>query len=236
MLNRALLIAAFLVASYFLIRWLRRSAWSRRISPLLIVVGVFVTLTLLAIRGGAEIAIPLLAVFAPLAWRWLKRSPAPSGGTHQNRSTIQTHFLSITFDETTGSISGMVRQGRFAGYRLQDLKPQVYITFWQECQADPQSLAVFEAYLDQQTGRQWREQWRNSTSSPQTQENLADRPMTEAEAYAVLGLPVGASRDAIQAAYRRLMQRLHPDQGGNDYLAACLNRARALLLENKKMI
>lgn len=234
MLNRALLIVAFLVASYFFIRWLRRSAWSRRISPLLIVAGVFVILTLLAIRGGAEIAIPLLAVFVPLAWRWLKRSPYPLGGTDQNRSTIQTRFLSITFDETTGSISGLVRQGRFAGCRLQDLQPQAYTAFWQECQADPQSLAIFEAYLDQQIGRQWREQWGASTSSRQTQVNLADRPMTAAEAYAVLGLPSGASRDAIQAAYRRLMQRLHPDQGGNDYLAACLNRARAVLLEERR--
>ena len=56
--------------------------------------------------------------------------------------------------------------------------------------------------------------------------------MDRAEAYAMLGLPVGASRAEVQAAYRRLIQRLHPDQGGSAYLAACLNRARDLLRAN----
>lgn len=54
--------------------------------------------------------------------------------------------------------------------------------------------------------------------------------MSRSEAYAILGLPIGANQDEIQAAYRRLIQRLHPDQGGSAYLAACLNRARDVLL------
>ncbi|MCC7220367.1 MAG: DnaJ domain-containing protein, partial [Candidatus Contendobacter sp.] len=51
-----------------------------------------------------------------------------------------------------------------------------------------------------------------------------------AEAYEILGLSPDASQDQIQAAYRRLMQRLHPDHGGSAYLAARLNQARQVLL------
>ncbi|MEZ5577891.1 MAG: DnaJ domain-containing protein, partial [Candidatus Competibacteraceae bacterium] len=54
--------------------------------------------------------------------------------------------------------------------------------------------------------------------------------MDRAEAYRVLGLQSGAGRDEIQAAYRRLIQRVHPDQGGSSDLAARINLARDVLL------
>ncbi|MFZ5654167.1 MAG: hypothetical protein ACOY42_07200, partial [Pseudomonadota bacterium] len=59
-----------------------------------------------------------------------------------------------------------------------------------------------------------------------------DRP-DEDEAWRILGLEPGASREDILRAHKRLMQRLHPDRGGNDYLAAKVNAARDLLLERR---
>lgn len=50
------------------------------------------------------------------------------------------------------------------------------------------------------------------------------------EAYQILGLQPNASDEEIQAAYRRLIQRVHPDQGGSAYLAVRLNQARKVLL------
>ncbi len=55
-------------------------------------------------------------------------------------------------------------------------------------------------------------------------------PMSREEALEVLGLDDGASREEIKKAYRRLMDGLHPDHGGSDYLAAKINQARDILL------
>jgi len=54
--------------------------------------------------------------------------------------------------------------------------------------------------------------------------------MNRVEAYQVLGLQPNAGYEEIQAAYRRLIQRVHPDQGGSAYLAVRLNQARKTLI------
>lgn len=56
-------------------------------------------------------------------------------------------------------------------------------------------------------------------------------PMTEAEARAILGVPPSATPQDIQSAWRRLMGRAHPDQGGTEGLAARVNAARDRLLK-----
>jgi DnaJ-domain-containing protein 1 len=86
---------------------------------------------------------------------------------------------------------------------------------------------VLEAYLDRM-----HPEWRDSfgADGPGTGRQAADGIMTEHEALEILGLEAGASRDEIIAAHRRLMQKLHPDRGGSDYLAAQINAAKDFLL------
>lgn len=55
--------------------------------------------------------------------------------------------------------------------------------------------------------------------------------MTEAEARSILGVGAGASKQDINAAWRRLMGRAHPDQGGTEGLASRVNAARDRLLK-----
>ena len=62
-------------------------------------------------------------------------------------------------------------------------------------------------------------------SAPAKHETLGD-----VEARSILGVGVDATPEAINAAWRRLMGRAHPDQGGTEGLAARLNAARDRLL------
>ena len=55
--------------------------------------------------------------------------------------------------------------------------------------------------------------------------------LSDSEARAILGVDRNADDAAIQAAYRRLMTRAHPDTGGTEGLAERLNAARDRLLK-----
>ena len=54
--------------------------------------------------------------------------------------------------------------------------------------------------------------------------------MSRNEALKILGLNSGANREQVIDAHRRLIQKLHPDRGGSDYLASKINQAKDLLL------
>jgi DnaJ homolog subfamily C member 19 len=54
--------------------------------------------------------------------------------------------------------------------------------------------------------------------------------MSRGEALEILGLKEGASGEEIIAAHKKLMQRVHPDRGGSNHLAAKVNQAKARLI------
>ncbi len=58
-----------------------------------------------------------------------------------------------------------------------------------------------------------------------------DGPMTYKRALEIMELSEGATEREINAAHKRLIQRVHPDLGGSNFFAKQLNAARDVLLE-----
>jgi hypothetical protein len=75
--------------------------------------------------------------------------------------------------------------------------------------------------------RYWQTLWRSPPLRGSRNETAG---IGREEAYEILGLQPGATKEQIKAAHRRLMQRVHPDHGGSDYLAVRVNQAKDLLL------
>jgi len=155
--------------------------------------------------------------------RWRRRFGSPSGASSGRRSEVETALLRMRLDHDTGSMSGEVKRGRFAGRRLDDLGQVEMIALWRQCVAeDEQSARLVESYLDR-----LRPDWRRATADNASAPGEA---MTREQAYAILELAPGANADQIKEAHRRLMLKLHPDHGGSTFLAAQVNRAKDLLL------
>jgi hypothetical protein len=160
--------------------------------------------------------------------------PGASSGAGQ-RSSIRTRYLAMTLDHDTGAMDGEVLEGPFQGQRLGDLRLGQLLRMLELYQdSDQQSASVLTAYLEREHP-DWREEasqrtgdWQGDSAS--TGAAGAGRPMTRSDALAILGLEADADPDQVRAAHRRLMQKLHPDRGGSDYLAAQINAAKNLLL------
>lgn len=58
--------------------------------------------------------------------------------------------------------------------------------------------------------------------------------MKQKEALDILGLTAGVTNKEIIDAHKRLMQKLHPDKGGSEYLASQLNQAKDVLLTDNE--
>ena len=73
--------------------------------------------------------------------------------------------------------------------------------------------------------------WLTVALRQRTVGSLRTEALSDSEARSILGVPGDATPEAINSAWRRLMGRAHPDQGGTDGLAARLNAARDQLLK-----
>ena len=169
--------------------------------------------------------VPVLPVFRRVRSMFSGMSGPATGQT----SDVETPFLRMSLDHDTGAMTGTVLRGRFAGMRLDELARADLLDLLREYRAeDEESARLVEAFLDREHP-DWHDDLRGGQNRPHAPSGSAD--MTVEEAYAILGLTPGASVDEIRAAHRRLMQQLHPDHGGTDYLATKINRARDVLLK-----
>lgn len=76
--------------------------------------------------------------------------------------------------------------------------------------------------------------WKNKKNAQSSAAPPKDTPLTREDALEILGLEGGASDIEIKAAYKKLMQKIHPDHEGSEWMAAKLNQARDFLLKEDK--
>lgn len=179
--------------------------------------------------GKAADALVLVSTLAPFFIRWkglwtrLRNAAGPTpGGT----SDVETGWLRMSLDHGSGTMDGAILRGTYRGRRLGELSPADLRALLAECQGDADSATLIETYLDR-VHPGWREAEAADSPSPGATPSAS---MSRDEAWRVLGLEPGAGETAIRDAHRRLMKKLHPDQGGSGYLAAKINQAKDLLL------
>jgi DnaJ domain len=194
----------------------------------LVLAGLVFLLAVVSGRGAALIGLAPIVFFAVMAFKQASRRKAASGGPSRGASSaVTTRYFRMSLDHDTGTVSGEVTAGRFAGRNLSDLSVEDLLDLRRDCADDAQSVSVLEAYLDRV-----HPDWRTHGSGAQGGAQSGTGVMTLEEARAILGVGPDATGDEIREAHRRLMQKLHPDRGGSTYLAAQINRARDLLLRH----
>ena len=179
-----------------------------------------------------------LAVGLPLAFMgfgllgWLKTGLLGPWwqGAPERVSRLHGAFVEIEIDHATGAMRGRVTAGRSAGADLGALDAAALRALMAE--VDDESRKLLMAYLDRRSaGRR-----DDAPGGAHTRQGAAPGPgkMSEQEAHQVLGLEQGAGAEEIGRAYRALMKKLHPDQGGSTYLAARINEAKETLLRRHR--
>jgi len=240
---RLLLLLGLAAGLFFFFQWLFRQP--PRVRWQLIAILLAVGLLVLVLTGRAHW---LAAVFAallpfvrgllrllsgipiPLLKRLLagmgaaKSRPEPSSG---QTSTVQSKYIRMTLNHDSGDINGEVLAGQFKGSTLDQLNLETLLQLLGECQDDEESVALLQAYLDRVYADTWKQQ-----AGARGQQQAFSEPgeMSREEALQILGLSSDADEAEIIETHRRLMQKLHPDRGGSDYLAARINLAKDTLL------
>ncbi|MFW1676884.1 DnaJ domain-containing protein [Pontibacter sp. JAM-7] len=236
----SLLLLAGIVA--LVVFWVRSLPQKKRGGAVILLVLVIVSLAiiLMAITGRLHWIGAVFAVLLPFArqiFPWILRlfpflrflyrrrqSQQPQAG---NVSEVQTRILKMQLDHDAGVMYGQILAGPMRGRELGDLSEQQFIELLQYCRAeDGESARLLEAYLNKRFGDSWQDDDPGETTSTAP----GNSHLTRQEAYQILGLEPGCSREEIISAHRRLMQKYHPDRGGSDYLAAKINQAKDCLL------
>lgn len=134
---------------------------------------------------------------------------------------FRTPYLNVKLSMgNTVSLEGSVISGPHAGKKLNELSAEEIVelaNFYKEkCKRSYYLILV----LLQKSGnnQQHRQQGVEDSSS-----------LSREEAIQILGLADNFNAEDVKLAHRRLMQKLHPDKGGNAWLASRINLAKDVL-------
>lgn len=248
MLYMAGAVLALLIA-YVIMSWLA-NAPRRQVAYVLMILilsAVLLVGIVMFVTGRLTTALPLLLSALAGIWRqrwvvrWIARNllgGGPGSGA-AGPATVSTPWLDMILDRRSGALSGRVKQGAFAGRDLGDLSLDDLIALYEDLtRAHGESARLLETFLDREHGAAWRQR---TAAGPGAGPGAGAAgagaggggAMTRAEALSILGLPEDADADEVRHAHRRLIRKLHPDQGGSSYLAAKINQAKDYLLAGR---
>lgn len=245
MILRLLALILLPIIAYFLVRSTsqRFNLNARQSQILFFITAALLVVAILIVMGR----LPIHFILAPLGaagafllrflptllrllpfWQMVRSRTAAAGpGKSGQSSTIRTQYLAMELDHDTGNIDGVVLLGTFKGAQLSELSINDLKSLREECGADADSRQILDAYLDRN-----HEDWRDGTQSRNDSEIAVDEAsMTRELALEILGLEGDPSIEDVSKAHRALMQRMHPDRGGSDYLAKKINQAKDFLLQ-----
>ena len=170
--------------------------------------------------GGTLITLTLRSL--PVLRFWQRHSSSQFG------PRIKTAYLEVKINLRNGHIDGKILQGEHAEKSLSQLN-QVQLEQLLETLrgADREGARLLQAYLLRRFGAGARHDQQQQHDQPPSSAS-----MNRDEALQILGLETDADEQAIIKAHKRLIQKLHPDRGGNDYLAAKVNAAKDCLLKH----
>lgn len=195
-----------------------------RLGLLIPLAGTIIAAAVAILSRVLPLLAPLIVRHLPHGW-WSSENPQTDDPLRAGASPrVQSRHLRMQLDPTTGAISGEIIEGPQAGNRLDQLSLEELTSLhaWY-LRNDADSATLLKAYMEQRHESNWRTDHASNDMTRRT-------GMSRDEALEILGLNPGADREQIVEAHRRLIQRLHPDRGGSDYLAAKINQARNLLL------
>lgn len=249
-LMRALFLIALAVVGWLIYKLYFKKFWNQgkpgKVKLAMIALGILflgLALTgrapaLLAVIGAAMTQIvrlaPLLIRFAPSLRSVLGAGAA--GGARAGVSKVSTPTIDMTLDNATGQINGYVKTGEFKGQELSALTLEQLQSLYRQCQAnDTEALRLLQTYISRERDAEWQSHGNqgdyqsSDRSTPATSSEMGIE-----EARAVLAVSSDATKSEIVAAHRSLMGKLHPDKGGNNYLAVKVNTAKSVLLDHLK--
>ena len=190
----------------------------------------FAAAAFLLLKGRIDVALLLAGLGG---WLLGVRIPIlPWYQPHPAVDPLATPWLDLSASRD-GHLDGHVRAGPFAGRPLTTLdRAELFRLLDALAGADPAGYRLFQSYLDRRLPG-WRETAEGHAHAGERR-TAASSAMSEQEAYDVLGLHMGASEEEIREAHRALLRKVHPDQGGSNWIATRINMARDVLLSRHR--
>ncbi len=160
------------------------------------------------------IIVVVAAFLAYYGWQWFKKGYAEQGRPFAIKTLLVLTALTLVGLAMFGRVHwiGAAAAALLAGLRF----------------ALPLALRHLPLILNLKNA-QAKAQQQSSQGVPPQQPTTDE--IDEPSALAILGLEKPYTREDVIAAHKRIMQNLHPDKGGSDFLAAQVNTAKSVLLK-----